>query len=333
MQISNDIQNKFSFFAALSLSFFLASCGSYQYVGYDSDGIYNSNSKTVVYEEAKTIPVEDQSIYKDYFTQKTLQYSEIPNDSTAIFTDIDSYEGNYTTDVIDGVQYGQTGWGESNANVTINVYDNSWYQPWGWYAGFGWNNWRYNNWGWYGPWGYNNWGWNAGFGYNGLGWNTGFGFGYAWNHWGYNNFWCPPYYRNNYYRGNNYAYNYGRRGDSHYRNVNYGRRNVTRNSSSQIRRRSSLQTRTTSSSIRPRRTISNTRTRNANSTVRTRSQSPRNSNTSVRPRSNSSRNSNSSARSSRSRSSSSSARSSRSSSSRSSGSSRSSSRGGSGRRG
>ena len=321
MQISNDIQNKFSFFVALSLSLFLASCGSYQYVGYDSDGIYNNSTKAVVYEEAKTIPVENQNIYKDYFTQKTLQYSEIPNDSTAIFTDIDSYEGNYTTDVIDGVQYGQSGWGESDSNVTINIYDNSWNQPWGWYAGFGWNSWGYNSWAWYNPWGFNNWGWNA-------------GFGYGWNYWGYNNFWCPPYYRNNYYTGNNYAYNYGRRGQSQYRNVNYGRRNATRNSSASVRRRSSVQTRNTATSFRPRRTTTNTRTRTANTAVRTRSQSPRSANTSARTRSSSSRNSNSSARPSRSRSSSSSsARSSRSSSSRSSGSSRSSSRGRSGRRG
>jgi hypothetical protein len=70
MQLSNYIQTKFSFFVALSFSLFLASCGSYQYIGYDTDGIYNNSSEKVIYEQPKTSPAQTQTVYKDYFTQK-----------------------------------------------------------------------------------------------------------------------------------------------------------------------------------------------------------------------------------------------------------------------
>ena len=334
MQLNNSIQTKFPFFVALSLTFLLASCGSYQYVGYDSDGIYNDNND-VLYEEARTVPVEDQSVYKDFFTEKSLQYSEISSDENAIFTDIDSYEGNYNDDLPQDTQTGYAGWGQANENVTINFYDNGW-NNWGWNAGFGmgFNNWGFNNWGGGFGWGYNSWGWNAGFGY-------GYGYGYGWN----NNFWCPPGY-NAYHPGVNHwnsnrnaiAYNNGRRGsNSLNRNGNISRRgssnNISRRSSAFVRNNSSVRSRSSSSSIRTRGTSTSIRSRGNRSTVRPRTSTrSRSTNSSVRSRNNT-RSSAPRASSSRSSSRSSSARSSGSSSSRSSGSSRSSSRGSSGRRG
>ncbi|WP_040282547.1 hypothetical protein [Psychroserpens damuponensis] len=342
MQLNNYIQAKFPFFVALSLTILLASCGSYQYVGYDNDGIY-SNNEEIVYEEARTVPIEDQSVYKDYFTEKSLQYSDIPDDGSAIFTDIDAYEGNYNNEPLeDEVQTGYAGWGQESSDVTINVYNSGWNsQYWGNGYGYGWYRpWRYNNWAWSNPYGYNygwnNWGWNSGFAF---GWNAGYGYGYGygWN----NNFWYPPYYRNNYHRGNSYAYNTGRRGanaSSLNRNSNYSRRSsstsLSRRSSSTIRNRATTRNRATArnrasnSSVSPRRATTTRRTNSTTTRPRTTTRS-RSNNSSVRsnnntrssaPRASSSR--------SNSRSSSSSVRSSRS-SSRSSG----SSRGSSGRRG
>ncbi|MFD2914930.1 hypothetical protein [Psychroserpens luteus] len=341
MQLNNYIQTKFPFFVALSLTFLLASCGSYQYVGYDNDGIYSDN-EDVVYEEARTVSVQDQSVYKDYFTEKSLQYSEIPDDGSAIFTDIDSYEGNYDDEYVEDTQAGYAGWGQESTDVSINIYNSGWNSPY-WGDGYGYGRyrpWGYNSFGWNNPYGYNygwnSWGWNMGFGY---GWNSGYGYGYGygWN----NNFWCPPYYRNNYSRGSSYAYNSGRRGantSNLNRNSNYSRRSssssLSRRTSSTIRNNSSIRPRTSSprtnnSSIRPRTSTPRTN----NSSVRPRASTPRSSNSSVRPRRKSSSSSTPRASTRRSSGSSSSARSSSSSSSRSSGSSSSSSRGSSGRRG
>ncbi|MGS2726749.1 hypothetical protein ACU8DI_09080 [Psychroserpens sp. BH13MA-6] len=257
MQFKNYIQTKFPFYVALSLTFLLASCGSYQYVGYSSDGIYDEE---VVYEEATTVRVEDNNYYKDYFNEKSNQYDNIQNDDAAIFTDIDAYAGNYEDEVVEQeVQTGYAGWGAANQNVTINYYDNGWYNR-GWGAfGIGW----YNNY-----WGLNSpfWGWNSWYGY---GWNN-WGFGYGWNNWGYgfgyNGFWCPPgyYYGNGFYGNNNLAYNYGRRGGLLANN----NRSISRRGSTNLSRRNTMARRDRSGiSPRSNSTLSRPRTRN-NSAVR-----------------------------------------------------------------
>ncbi|WP_323788807.1 hypothetical protein [Psychroserpens sp.] len=282
MQFKNYINTKLPFFVALSFAFVLASCGSYQYVGYDSDGIYSEND--VVYTEAETTTESsDNSYYKNYFTEKANQYNDIPDDERVIFTDIDSYEGDYSDENLeDESQYGYSGWGQANDNITINVYDNSWASPY-WNGGFGFG---YN---WYRPWG-----WNYGFGWNNWGWNSGFGWG-GWNNWGYNYGWCPPFYNygygyNPYFHGNYYnhygiAYNSGRRGS----NLAYSNRNsVTRRNTSNItRRNTSTVTRGRSNTVRN----NSTTRRNNNSTIRRSTRSTR-SNSSVRPRTNTRRNNN-----------------------------------------
>ena len=54
MQFNNYLQGKVPFIALLGLLFGLVSCGSYQYVGVDNDGIYGDtpqntqNQETVV---------------------------------------------------------------------------------------------------------------------------------------------------------------------------------------------------------------------------------------------------------------------------------------------
>ncbi len=298
MRIMNYPKTKFPFYVALSITFLLTSCGSYQYVGYDNDGIYGSDDRVVeeevVYEKATTVEVDDNSYYKNYFTEKDNLYSTIPTDDSAIFTDIDSYSSDYVEE--DDEQAGRAGWGNANDSVTINFYDNGWnnwgWNGWGWNAGFGWGNpwgWGWN--GWYRPWGWNSWAWNGwgpgwGWGWNNWGWNAGFGWG--WNNWGWNNGFYSPYYRNN------YAFNAGRRGAninglnrnalySNRANANYSRRsnvsaqnrssfNPRRNSNSNVRNTRSVRSRSNNSSVRP-----NTRTRSNSPSVRTRTRSNSNS--------------------------------------------------------
>jgi len=238
MQFNNNLKRKTSLVGLLGLLFGLASCGSYQYVGVDTDGIYGGtpipqNTETVV-----EVPNEsnDSNYYQDYFKTKSIE-SENINFGDEIFTDIDAYEGpDYDeTDPLANDYQGQPGWGQNPNNVTINYIDNGW-NNWGWNGGFGWgfNNWGWNNWGWnrgFGGW--NNWGWNGGFGgWNNWGWNGGFrgGFFGGWhnpfwgspfigggfNHWGFNNGWGfnRGFVNNrfNNFRGRQLAYNNSRRG-------------------------------------------------------------------------------------------------------------------------
>lgn len=291
MQFNNYIKTKLSSFVALSFTFALASCGSYQYIGYDNDGIYSE--REVVYEEAtdtetSNTNIQNNSYYKNYFNEKANQYNNVPDDERVIFTDIDSYEGDYSDEnQEEGVQNEYAGWGQASNNITINYIDNGWNNYNGWYGYNGWNN--YYSWnGYYGwnNWRYNNWGWNAGFGYYGWGWNYGWGY--------YNNYWCPPGFNGYYYNNRGLAYNSGRRGS----NYAYANRNsVSRRNSSTISRRSSTSSRNNSTVRRstPRRSNSSTIRRNtttrSNNTVRSRSNTRSNSNV-TRPRSSSSTRSN-----------------------------------------
>ncbi len=51
MQLKTYLIKKMPYLAIFSLVFGLYSCGSYQYVGVDNDGIYGDTPRTVVYEE------------------------------------------------------------------------------------------------------------------------------------------------------------------------------------------------------------------------------------------------------------------------------------------
>ncbi|MBL87573.1 MAG: hypothetical protein CMO82_13055 [Winogradskyella sp.] len=215
MQFKIITKHKLPFFVALGLMTVLTSCGSFQYVGYDNDGIYSSEdyNTTDVEQPVATTSSNDSEYYKNYFADTSAQLEAVIEDNE-IFTDIDSYEGNYLEKAQDTIEerpvYG--GWGQNNESITINIIDNGWYgwnDPWLWNVGwgYGWNNWGWGrpwrwNYGWNYGYGWNNWGWNAGWGYGWNNWGWGPGWGYGWNNWGWNG----------YYRGNRYAYNAGRRG-------------------------------------------------------------------------------------------------------------------------
>lgn len=218
MRSNNYLQSKMHYFGLLVAAVLLASCGSYQYAGYEEDAIYGDNQRTVEYTEpVSEEPTEDTGYYQNYFKEKTLQYSNI-NQDDAIFTDIDSYEGSYDNTVNDSLVYNQgyAGWGQDyNDDVVINIYGGHAFNSIWWNRPPLWNNWGWNNWGWHG------WGWN-GFGWNNWGFNNwGWGFG------GWDPFWCPPYY------GGLYAYRpwWGGGYGPYYGGGFYGRRAYAYNAS------------------------------------------------------------------------------------------------------
>lgn len=276
MQLKNYSKLKISFFVALSLTFVLVSCGSYQYVGYDNDGIYNDDvSEEVVYVEDNSS--NNSNYYKNYFSEKAQEYEDIIAENE-IFTDIDSYEGSYEDIEQDSIQtneyedyrVGYAGWGQENSDVTINIYNDN----------FGYNYWWYRpyrfGWSWYRPYS-----WSFGWSY----WN----YPYAYNSW-----WAPHYYGGYYY--NPYYYGYG------YSSV-YSRRHVAYNAgrrgtpylNSRTSRNTRTITRSTRNSIQTKRysrsnsTISrnNSTIRRNNSTIRRNSTTIRNNRSTTSPKSNS----------------------------------------------
>ncbi|MFD1096725.1 hypothetical protein ACFQ3Q_13270 [Salegentibacter chungangensis] len=216
----------------------LASCGSYQYSGYENDGIYGDTNgeRPAEYEQSQNANQQKEtnrnSYYKNLFAEKSAMYGELAEG--AIFTDVEDYSSSrdYEDEEYQEDQTTYSGgyapWGNDPDQITINFYDNGFYSPW--YYTF------YNPY-YYPYYGYNYWGsfgypapfpghytyWHNRFGYRGYyghpywGSSIGFGFGFTYN----------PFFRYNYgrYFGSHFYSNYHRLYS--YRNVAYntGRRN------------------------------------------------------------------------------------------------------------
>lgn len=260
----------------------LTSCGSYQYVGQTNDGIYETSESEVIITDNES----NDNYYTNYFRDKALEVENLNTEESDIFTDIDTYQSTYT----DSTNVKQNaGWGETNNQVVVNLYndvytDQLYRYGWGnwtdvYFYNYGWNNWRWNrwnrwnSWGW-NSWGWNNWGWNAGF-YDPF-WYGGF-YGYAYHpaYYGYS-----PYY-NGIYSRRGISYNAGRRGTMTRTNSMLNGRSSSRilnNNATRPSRSTSVRPRT-NTSVRPR--SNNSTVRPSNSTVKPRS------NSTVRPRTNS----------------------------------------------
>ena len=259
---------------ALIIPLGLFSCGSYQYAS-DNDGIYSSEPEVVYTEEVEQPADANVSYYQNYFKEKRMQYDSMKEESE-IFIDVDSYSSengeNYREqDSLDNSYKGYGSWGSDSNEVIVNIYDNSWINPywgWGWNAGWGWG-YPYYGWGW-------NVGWGWGYPYYGWGWNAGWGWGY-------------PYYGGGYYYGSRGVAISGRRGANY---LGYNNRNSlnTRNALASNGRSNSLtrdydairssNTRSTTRSsytptrsVRTRSNLSTPRTRNTNSYSNPRSRS------------------------------------------------------------
>ena len=204
----------------------LASCGSYQYAGYDHDGIY-SNGTAVAQEyteEDQTETYDNALYYQQIFSRQADQFETIAESESAIFTDIDSYSsGTYQEEEYDdeGYPIAHGGWGNEVDEISINIinrpfayhsyytyspyYDPFFVSDYWWNHGWGYGfpyyspgfRFHYSPWGYgshyAGYWGYSNW-------------------GYGYNHWGYN--YRHPYQIFGVVPARNVAYNSSRRNSS-----------------------------------------------------------------------------------------------------------------------
>ncbi|AUC82234.1 hypothetical protein [Lacinutrix sp. Bg11-31] len=268
MQLKKYLLNKLPAFAVVLFTLVLTSCGSYQYVGQDSDGIYSEDEAQKDVVQADAQENGDNTYYKNYFKEKSLEMDSDGNEE--VFVDIDSYEGSYSEDNVEvaNVASGYGAWGENSSEVSINIYNtgfnNYWNRPYYGWNSFGWNS-PYFGWNSFG-YGYGNFGY-GGF-YNPYGYNYGYGYG--------------GYYGRNGYGRNGLAYNTTRRGGI------YGRQSSALGRRVEASRRSnSTSTRTRTSSTPRTRTVT-PRVRTNNSTPRVRSTTPRVRNSTPRTRGNSS---------------------------------------------
>ena len=135
------------------------SCGSYQYIGYVNDGIYQSNESVEQYasvNESTTDSKQNNEYYKSAFGEKVIAYAENePNEQ--LFTDVE----NYRSAEGDSINT-YAPWGENKTSIVINIHSH--------HNDSFWSRWRYPNWM----------------------WNYGYGYGNVWGY-GYNNYWSRPY--------------------------------------------------------------------------------------------------------------------------------------------
>ncbi|MEL0645570.1 hypothetical protein V6251_14350 [Olleya sp. Ti.3.14] len=268
MKLINYLTNKAQVFTVLFTALALSSCGSYQYVGQTTDGIYDTGTENRQY-ESEAIPAENNNdYYSNYFKEKADE-AEIYSQTEEIFTDVDTYQGDYDDSIEVAEQ--NAGWGATNSNVIINIHDTGFYNDYGW----GWNR----------PWGWNgwyNWGWNSPYSWR---------YGWGWNNSFYNSYWRSPYYGFNNF-GYGYGYGYSYTNGYHRRGISYnsGRRGslVNRNSvlSSRYSRNSTVRPRT-NTTTRPRTSTTRPRT-NSTSKPRLNTTRPRTNTSTPRPRTNTS---------------------------------------------
>ena len=214
----------------------LASCGSYQYAGYDSDGIYADSAVAERYTKEEQTPSADKTLYyKQAFAQQAEVFENM-TEGGAIFTDIDSYSsGTYDAEAQQDQYYGEAygPWGDQVDEIAIHIYPNPHYGYYGYgylhpyYYGYGYGHpfsSRYYSyydpyWSWpyygYGSRIHSPWHWNA-----------------AWIGLGFSDYW----YYNRYLSGY-YGYSYNTRQNAAYINSrrNAFTDNVGRNSRSAVR--------------------------------------------------------------------------------------------------
>src|SRR5690606_19337253 len=227
MKLFNLTSKNFIFLLAPVSFFLLASCGSYQYSGYE-DGIYGETNRTNERQNQNATQDGNSSYYKNLFAEEAALYGEVLTESS-IFTDVDSYSSARDYDPQSNQAYNYQGghapWGNDPDSYTINIYNHGYYggfyhpyysglyafDPfWGpGYYGPGFYGPSWHRPGFYGPrWGSS---WSIGFGgFNYSRWGYGYG---AYHPYGYGGWYSPHNYYGNRYpiSRQNVAYNTGRR--------------------------------------------------------------------------------------------------------------------------
>ena len=126
MELSNIILKKILFFMAPVSFLLLASCGSYEYSGYERDGIYGETNRT--YQEQDQYATQDSNsgYYKNLFSEEAALYGEVLTEG-AIFTDVEGYTSTGDYDPSNATQSNYQGgnapWGEDPDQYTINFYN------------------------------------------------------------------------------------------------------------------------------------------------------------------------------------------------------------------
>lgn len=133
MEISKNIFKKVLFFMAPVSFLMLASCGSYQYSGYESDGIYGDTNRPYnrVNEQNQAAGQDsNSSYYKKLFSEEAALYGDVIAEG-AIFTDVEGYTstGEYDPQTAQTTNYegGKAPWGSDPDSYTINFIDNGFY--------------------------------------------------------------------------------------------------------------------------------------------------------------------------------------------------------------
>ena len=242
MKLYYTFKNKLSLLLAPMAILALASCGSYQYSGYEADGIYGE-SRPGIWERpneqvTEVKPNNENTYYKNLFAEQSAMVGEVLESD--VFTDVDSYSSNdgyeNYSEVGGDVAYvgGNAPWGEDPDTYTINFYNDGFgpgiyggfYSPWRNCFGYGRPFWGFGIVNpyltfydpFYDPFfnpyvqrGFGRWAFGGPWGYGGFGFGYGFNSGFG-NPWFYNGFhnrygYSSPYAN----RYDNVAYNNGRR--------------------------------------------------------------------------------------------------------------------------
>ncbi len=218
MKLYYIFKNKLSLLFIPVVLFAFASCSSYQYSGYEADGIYGEPRPGILEREqpetTEVKPNNNNSYYKNLFAQQSEMVGEVLESD--IFTDVEDYSSNDGYDnyseVGGDVAYigGNAPWGQDPDTYTINIYNNGFYggfySPWRY--GYGWNYHPYYG-GWYDPYYPGYWGGYGpyAYGYGRSYWNLGFGFGFGYGY-GFGRYYYPyNFHHHHYYYNNHISYN------------------------------------------------------------------------------------------------------------------------------
>ncbi|MBT8320000.1 MAG: hypothetical protein KJP01_07715, partial [Gramella sp.] len=162
MNLYYTLRNKLNLMFVPVVVFALASCGSYQYSGYEADGIYGE-SRPGIWEQQdpesnEVKPNNNNSYYKNLFAQQSEMVGEYLESD--VFTDVEDYTSNdgyeNYSEVGGDVTYigGNAPWGQDPDTYSINIINTGfrgWYNPWvyGLRPGWGFGNPYFG--GWYDP--------------------------------------------------------------------------------------------------------------------------------------------------------------------------------------
>ena len=130
MELSNIILKKILFLMAPVSFLLLASCGSYEYSGYERDGIYGESNRVYQQQDQYTTQGGEIGYYQKLFSEEAALYGEVLSEG-AIFTDVEGYSSSRDYDPSNAnqsnYQGGNAPWGQDPDSYSINIYNTGFY--------------------------------------------------------------------------------------------------------------------------------------------------------------------------------------------------------------